>query len=166
MSRHGYSEGDGYDDDNLVQGRWQARLKSAIRGRRGQAFFRALVVALDAMPEKKLAAYSLETAEGEVCAFGALARHRKLDVKSLDIGNSEFPDEDWEDSDWDKLAAAFDVAPTLAREVMYTNDEAWLGKPGDTGEARWREVRAWAVRQIQLTDDELVTGVELVEAPS
>lgn len=155
MSRHGYSE-DGDCDDNLQQGRWNARLKSATNGKRGQAFFRALVEALDAMPEKSLVANSLETNEGAVCAFGALARHRKIDVKSLDIGNTEFPDEDWEDCDWDKLAAAFDVAPTLAREVMYTNDEAWLGKDNESPSfARWAQVRAWAAKQIVPTEAEL-----------
>lgn len=160
MSRHGYSD-DGDCDDNLAQGRWSARLKSATRGKRGQAFFRALVEALDEMPEKSLVANSLETNEGAVCAFGALARHRKVDVKALDIGNTEFPDEDWEDHDWDKLAEAFDVAPTLAREVMYTNDEAWLGKGNENPSfARWAQVRAWAVRQIIPTEAELAATSE------
>lgn len=106
MSRHGYIEDCDYED-NLAQGRWQAQLKSSIRGKRGQVFFRALVEALDALPEKSL------------------------------------------------------VSQQLAREVMYTNDEAWLGPgAGDSNAARWQQVRAWAVKQIIPTEAELAATSE------
>jgi hypothetical protein len=48
-----------------------------------------------------------------VCALGALARHRGVDVKALGIGGER--DDDWEDSDWDKLSGLFNIAPQLAR---------------------------------------------------
>jgi hypothetical protein len=138
----------------LAAGRWNAQVRSATRGKRGQAFFRALVEALDAMPVKSLAPNSLETKEGAVCALGCLARHRGIDVKSLELGDpyTEDPDEggEWEDSDWDKLSTTFDIAPQLAREVMYNNDEF-----GRSGELRWEHVRRWAARQIIPTEDEL-----------
>ena len=160
MSRHGYIEDWDGDEDNLMQGRWAGRLKSAARGKRGQAFFRELIAALDAMPTKWLAPNSLETKDGEVCALGALARHRGIDVKSLELGDpyTEDPDEgaEWEDSDWDKVAEVFDIAPTLAREVMYTNDEVWTGKSDKPGEIRWQKVRSWAARQIVTRENELV----------
>lgn len=153
MSRHGYLEDCGDYDDNLAQGRWQAQLRSATRGRRGQAFFRALVEALDALPEKSLVANSLETNEGGVCALGCLARHRGVDVKELDLGG-DYPDDEWEDSDWDKLSNLFNIAPQVAREVMYVNDETWAPEP-DANAVRWQKVRAWAARQIVPTDAEL-----------
>lgn len=152
MSRHGYTED---CDDNLVMGRWQGQLKSSIRGKRGQAFLRALVAALDALPEKRLVSNSLETSEGEVCALGALARHRGIDVKPLALGG-EHPEDDWEDSDWDKLASMFDVTQQLAREVMYMNDEQWCDPSDPNSEAvRWQKVRAWAARRIVPTEEEL-----------
>lgn len=155
MSRHGYSDDFGDEDGQLAMGRWQAQLKSSIRGKRGQAFFRSLVEALDALPEKSLVANSLETNEGAVCAFGALARHKGVDVKALNIG-SEYSDDDREDSDWDKLAGAFNITQQLTREVMYTNDEVWTGaSEADTGTVRWQKVRAWAARQIVPTEAEL-----------
>lgn len=51
MSRSGYTDD---DDDPLATGRWRAQVRSAIRGKRGQAFLRELIAALDAMPEKAL----------------------------------------------------------------------------------------------------------------
>lgn len=143
MSRHGYIE-DGDYDDNLAAGRWEAQLKSATRGKRGQAFFRALVEALDAMPTKRLVAAELETTEGEVCALGCLGKARGVNFSGFSRGEED-ADEDWEDYDWDTLAEMFDIAPQLAREVMYVNDEAWA----KTGEERWQKVRAWAARQIK-----------------
>jgi hypothetical protein len=142
MSRHGYSEGD--CDDYLAAGRWEAQLKSATRGKRGQAFFRALLEALDAMPEKRLVARELQTVQGEVCALGCLGKARGADFSSF-ARDQEHDDGDWEDDyDWDKLAEMFDIAPQLAREVMYQNDEAYV----KTAEERWQKVRGWVARQI------------------
>lgn len=156
MSRHGFVEDwDGDDNSSLMMGRWNAQVRSATRGKRGQRFFRDLVAALDAMPEKRLAPNSLETKDGSVCALGCLARQRGVDVKALELGDpyTEDPDEgsEWEDSDWEKLSEVFDIAPQLAREVMYNNDEAYA----KTAEERWAKVRAWAARQIRPTDEEL-----------
>jgi len=167
MSRHGYIEDwDGDDSSVLRQGRWQAQLSSAIRGRRGQAFFRALVEALDEMPLRSLAPNSLVTKEGEVCALGCLARHRGIDVTTLELGDpyTEDPDEgaEWEDSDWETLAAVFDIAPQLAREVMYENDEAYVGVVGSLthGEQRWERIRSWAAKKIIPTETELAGATE------
>lgn len=150
MSRSGFSECDGDEGENLAAGRWQAQVASATRGKRGQKFFRDLVAALDAMPEKKLVANELVTGEGEVCALGALAQYRKVDIAALEIGSGD-PDDDWEDSDWAALVGAFDVAEQLTRETMYMNDECCSGNEVE----RWNRVRSWAARQIRLTNEEL-----------
>lgn len=156
MSRSGYSEDYGDDDySNLAMGRWQAQVNSAIRGKRGQKLLRDLVAALDAMPVKELAANVLETDEGAVCALGAVGKLRGVDVKALDIGSQEFPDESWEEHDWDKLSEVFNIAPQLAREVMYINDEM-----ARTGAERWAYVRRWAAKRIVLTEEELPSEVE------
>lgn len=166
MSRAGY-----YDDidDPLVLGRWRAQVRSATRGKRGQKLLRDLLTALDAMPEKRLVTDALEISaaadekhaqswvkmfndpsaadryrqeyvnrrpveyrEGDVCALGALGRLRGLDMSELD------PDEP------EGVAAAFDIASPLAREIVYMNDEG----PYETPEARWQRMRKWVAAQI------------------
>lgn len=129
MSRSGYSD----DLGPLALGRWRAIIASATRGKRGQQFFRDLVAALDAMPEKRLVSSKLETDDGAVCALGALGRHRGVDLASVDT------------YDWEQLGKTFNVAEQLAQEVMFENDESW----SDTPEQRWRHIRAWAERQIR-----------------
>jgi hypothetical protein len=137
MSRSGYSDD---CDDDLAMGRWRAVINSATRGKRGQKFFRDLVAALDAMPEKRLIDGELQTIEGEVCALGALARHRGRSVRGMDT------------EDHRALGAEFDIARQLAAETMYMNDEDCQG---ETPEARWASVRRWAAKQIVPTEDEL-----------
>lgn len=147
MSRSGYTDD---CDDTWEMIRWAGILKSARRGKRGQAFFRELVAALDAMPEKRLVEGALETEEGAVCALGCLGRAKGVRLAELSPKPDEFGDEEW---DHDALGAAFNVAPSLAREVMYRNDDYFGGTP----EQRWEKVRDWAARQIIPTEEELVT---------
>ena len=100
MSRSGYSEGDCDDTESLLaSGRWQAQLRSAIRGKRGQKFLLDLIAALDSLPEQKLIANDLQR-EGSFCALGALAHHPKQTIEL---------DGEWEDHDWAKLGNAFDI---------------------------------------------------------
>ncbi len=127
MSRSNYN--DDYDDHwGLI--RWRGAVASAIKGRRGQAFLRDLVAALDAMPEKGLIANELQE-DGEVCALGALGLRRGLDLEAIDPEDS------------DAVADLFGIAPALAREIVYENDEgAWSR---ESAEDRWKRMRAWAV---------------------
>lgn len=136
MSRHGYS--DDYDGSELAM--WRGVIASAARGKRGQAFFRALLAALDAMPEKALVAGDLETEEGSVCALGCLGKARGVALDDVDT------------TDWVSLGALFDIAPQLAQEVMFVNDE---GVYGGTPEQRWRDVRAWVAHRIRVEPREL-----------
>lgn len=133
MSRSGYTED--YPDEypELAIGRWRNVVARASRGKRGQAFFRDLVSALDAMPEKRLIADALEDG-GEVCAIGALGRARGIDMTDLD---PEEPED---------VAAAINVAPALVRETTFLNDEAFShGSP----EERWVLMRRWAASNIK-----------------
>ena len=130
MSRHGYT--DDFHDEPLVFGRWRGCVASAIRGRRGQKLLRDLRDALDAMLEKRLIQQELES-EGEVCALGAVGRARGIEMIGIDPEDSE------------RVAATFDIAEPLAREIMYENDEDY----GDlTPEQRWRHMRAWVESKI------------------
>lgn len=161
MSRSGLYENDG--DDNLAYGRWRAQVSSATRGKRGQAFLRDLLAALDAMPEKRLISgglafdgapefpYPTEYEDvivggdqlvtgrgevvrvGDVCALGALGARRGLDLSKFSQGDPEF------------IAGAVDVAHQLAREIIWINDEG----PRETPEKRFERVRSWVASRIK-----------------
>lgn len=143
MSRSGYSD---YYDDPLVSGRWRAQVNNATKGVRGQAFFRSLVEALDAMEVKRLINspevkteqgviyYSLGDDRGNICVLGALAQYRNLPVFKFDA------------EDHDKLGEVFNIAHQLAQEVMYINDEYF---DTDNPETRWVKMRGWCVSQLK-----------------
>lgn len=133
MSRSGYT---GDCDDPLAYGRWQAAVKSAINGRRGQAFFREMVAALDALPVKRLEE-SVLVCETGCCAMGAVAIARGQDVSAVDP---------W---DRDAVANAFGIAPAMAAEIAFENDEhaSWYGK-NETPEERWSRMREWAASKL------------------
>jgi hypothetical protein len=134
MSRSGYSE-DGEIWDFI---KWRGRVASAIRGRRGQRLLLDLVNALDALPEKRLISEELILETGDVCALGAVGLKRGVLMWDVDPYDQE------------TVAKAFDIAPCLAKEIAYINDEE--GRHRQTPEERWRRVRAWAVSQLQPTD--------------
>ncbi len=108
MSRSGYSDDGGEGNWGLIC--WRGAVNSAIRGRRGQAFLRELAEAMDAMPEKRLIADELQ-ADGGYCTIGVLGQARGLDMASIDPHDS------------DQVSKIFGIAPAMAREIVYENDE-------------------------------------------
>ncbi|QJI28923.1 hypothetical protein HKK55_09410 [Pseudomonas sp. ADAK18] len=131
MSRSGYS--DDYSGWDLVC--WRGAVNSALKGKRGQAFLIELRDALEAMPAKRLIADSLQ-ADGEFCTIGALGAKRGVDMKALD------PD------DREAVGEAFDIAPAMASEIVFMNDEAsWQA---ETPEQRWVRMRDWITSQIKV----------------
>lgn len=152
MSRSGYSD----DCEQWSMIRWRGAVASAIRGKRGQAFLRELLDALDALPEKRLIAGDI-VREGEVCAIGALGLRRGVDMTALDP------------EDHEAVAGAFGIPNALACELFYENDEVseWTYetvqgpvRPGQvlpyvsrrvTPEERFVRVRAWIVSSIKDT---------------
>lgn len=159
MSRSGYT--DDYDSDgpNTI-GLYRASVRRAINGKRGQAMLRDLAAALDAMPEKWLAAESLVTAEGEFCTLGVLGAARGIDLEALDPEDAE------------QVAKAFGIADVMAREIVYENDEAfheyeWVDLVGPPeryryyghpqiqrcidrpGEQRWKHMREWVAKHLK-----------------
>ncbi len=133
MSRSGYSEDGDYDDWSVI--RWRGAVTSATRGKRGQAFFKEMLVALDAMPEKRLIRGDLQTEQGEVCALGALGRSRDMNLKPL------------EGLDAADVAQDFGIARALAQETVWENDGA--GSWEETPEQRFHRVRRWVVASIK-----------------
>lgn len=130
MSRSGYS--DSLDNWELIK--WRGAVSQAIKGKRGQALLTDLLVALDALPEKRLVANALER-DGEYCTLGVLGKHRGLDLGIIDADERE------------DVAQAFHVAPALVAEIAFENDEGTYER--ETAEARWIRMRAWVAEQIQ-----------------
>lgn len=134
MSRSGYSD----DCDGWALIRWRGAVNSAIKGKRGQAFLRETLEALDAMPVKRLAADSLQDqASGEFCTLGAVGAVRGVDLAPL------------EDADREDIAKAFGISEALAAEIMFENDESWGWASNNTPERRWERMRAWIESNIK-----------------
>jgi hypothetical protein len=155
MSRSGYTD----DCENLEL--WRGAVTRAITGKRGQALLRDLLAALDAMPEKTLAADSLVTADGDYCTLGVLGKARGMDLAALDP------------EDPDQVANAFGIARAMAQEIVYLNDEQdddyeyvyfevcgplqwWKERHvsrrvqvADGPARRWKRMRAWVASQIK-----------------
>lgn len=129
MSRSEYTD----DLDSWALIRWRGAVKSAIRGARGQQFFKELLAALDAMPNKALIADELES-DGNFCALGVLGNARNLDMSRIDPDDSEL------------VAMEFNIAEALAREVVYMNDDGWW--PKEEPSQRWERMRQWVCEQI------------------
>lgn len=158
MSRSGYTD-EVEDQWGLVC--WRGAVNSAIKGKRGQAFLRELAAAMDAMPEKVLAAESLVSADGEFCTLGVVGAARGIDMSKLDP------------EDWHTVAQAFGLAPAMVREIVFENDEGtvqsgrydwaevvgpvqpwksrrfcvWVPDP-DSGAKRWAAMRQWVNKQL------------------
>lgn len=125
MKRSRYS----YDGDNWQFIRWRGAVNSAIKGARGQEFLRDLAEALDAMPNKRLIANEFRNTDGDFCALGVLGAERGIDMSNLDPYDRE------------TIASAFEIAPALAAEVVFENDEA--GFYNENPKARWKRMRQW-----------------------
>jgi hypothetical protein len=132
MSRSGYNEDCDYDEWQCI--RWRGAVASAIRGKRGQAFLKEMLAALDALPAPRLIAKEL-VKDGEVCAMGAVALARGLDVSEVDPECYEI------------VAALFGVSEALVREIAYENDEAaWSSL---MPEKRFEHMHKWIAEHIR-----------------
>jgi hypothetical protein len=136
MSRHGlYDASD--SEDILEYGRWRGAVASAIRGKKGQAFLRELLAALDAIEAQRLIGDGLENEHGEVCALGAVGRCRGLDLQSVDY------------EDHEAVADFFGINEKLAQEIMWINDE-WVRRNNVPAMMeRYHSVRRWVLENIQ-----------------
>jgi len=128
MSRSGYS----CDCENI--GLWRQAVERAVKGRRGQKALALITKALDAMPDKQLAANSFQSDCGP-CTFGALAQLLGIDTSDLEAKPGL--DEDYVDRD--EVGRRFDVAPSMAAEIMFLNDEGCVYS--ESPAQRWQRMR-------------------------
>ena len=153
MSRSGLVEGD--ECDALELGRWRAAVRSAIGGKRGQAFLKETLAVLDAMPSKRLVAGDWDQpigglpfapTGGDCCMLGAVGRARNFDMTTYD------PEDDMCVVE---IAEDFGIALALAREMVWVNDN---GLQHETPEQRWRRVRHWVMFNINPDGDVNTNG--------
>jgi len=173
LSRSGYS--DDYDDERMAA-LYRGAVASSMRGKRGQAFLREMIEALDAMPEKRLIADSLRV-DGPPdpmvrWLFGACVRPgfatRVPDPADLPTWSIiyvfDFPHDcgvcalgsvgikrgldmsKLDPEDADAVSGAFGISEVMVREIVYMNDEAVW--QSETPEQRWERMRAWAVANL------------------
>lgn len=133
MSRSGYD--DDYECDQWQMIMYRGAVNSAFKGKRGQAFFREMLAALDALPQPMLISGDLEQG-GAVCAIGAVGKARGVDMADIDPEDAE------------TVAGTFGVATCMAREIVYENDEYYRN---ESQIARWVRVRAWVKSRIRET---------------
>ena len=129
MSRSGYSD---EIDDQWSLIRWRGAVKQALSGKRGQAFMKEAIAAMDAMPIKELARDALQTPQGAYCTLGVVGAARGINLSSLDP------------EDIEAVAATFGISDAMAREIVFMNDEAcWHD---ETPAHRWQRMRDWMCR--------------------
>lgn len=141
MSRSGYTDD---CDDPLALGRWRGCVASAMRGKRGQAFLIELRDALDAMPVKRLASGSFQSADGDFCTLGVIGNSRGTLMTDLE---PEGGFADWDACDGDLVGERFGIAAAMALEIMFMNDE-WCYLE-ESPERRWQRMRQWVDEQIR-----------------
>jgi hypothetical protein len=119
MGRAGYVENDDWDSSIAALG-WGPNVRRCLAGKRGQAFLWELYQALEALPRRELITGVLQNSVGGVCALGAVAVARGVEIPP-ELGAEA--DEDDEYAFQDALGPLLGIRDMLAREVMYENDE-------------------------------------------
>jgi hypothetical protein len=150
MSRSGYN--DDWDCDNWSTIIWRGAVASAFRGKRGQDFLKRLAAHLDAMPVKRLAAHDWTREDGVSCTLGVALAAEKPELHE----KSKAWDPDDDEAAYD-AARALDIAPAMAKELIWMNDEGlnyqirpyrFIG-PVDRDAERWKRVREWVQSRIR-----------------
>lgn len=115
---------------------WQANCRRSLQGKRGQEELRLLRDSLLALPKKRLIHGALIDEEnGEVCAIGAYARHKGLDLKKYDP-----------EDETDAVGIEAGMPKLAAWKVVEMNDEQYHS--GFTPEQRYEAMLGWVERQL------------------
>ena len=146
-----FDNDDYQDDDNLAYGRWQACVKAVLRGKPAQAGFKALVAALEALPEPKLGYGALCTQDGLLCAVGAMAYHKRV---ATGADPEAVREELWRASE-DTAYDGYGTAAYAQEHLGITATLGWLiGERNDLSyhefpEVRYQDMLRWAKAHIR-----------------
>ena len=136
MDRSNYTEDP--NDDVLAYGRYRGQAASCIRGKRGQAFIRELLEALDGMENKELISGKLINEKGQACAIGAVLLGR---------GKSEDEVQAIEYDDSRSVALELGIPCQLVGEIEFMNDNFYTSDHHNS--MRWRYIKQWAEQQVE-----------------
>lgn len=132
MNRISYCDEEGWPGQFDL---WQANCLRSLRGKQGQKELLVLQEALLALPEKRLIHGSLVDEDGEVCAIGAYAKAKGLDIQSFD------PEEET-----DAVGIQAGMPRLVAWKVVEIND--FQLHSHFTPEERYTKMLAWVERQL------------------
>lgn len=118
MSR--FHENDDFDSNYCYL--WDSRVRQTIKGKRGQKMLREFIDALLELPSRRLIAGNI-VKNGEVCAVGALAKKRGVDLEPWDDGTAD-------DDTTARLGVAMGLTYTLAFEMGFLNDVEYAPPSG------------------------------------
>lgn len=159
-----------YSDEEEAPGQfalWQANCNRSLQGKKGQVALRELEAALLALPEKRLIADKMVDADGEVCAIGALAKHKGRDLLAEPhLG----PDDEFDgEGEMEEIGVELGMPRLVAWKVVCKNDvdfsdselvvfEGPYRWPAErpnayvpiTPERRYQKMLAWVQRQLQV----------------
>ena len=141
MSRSGFHEMEDWDRESILSsGRVRGQVASASRGKRGQAFLKTALAALDNMEDKRLSGGTFGVKDGCMCFMTSIATETGRASVFSGVRNR---DDDGEGV-CENLAQAFDVAPVLIKDLVWDNDEYPYDGPAD----RWGKMRARVANSI------------------
>jgi hypothetical protein len=121
-----------YSDDEDYPGQfdlWQANCERSLRGKNGQQELRELKAALLALPSKELIGDLLEDEDGGVCAVGAYAKHKGIDLSKFDPEDAT-----------DEVGIAGGMPALVAWKVVEMND---LQFDRESPAERYQKMLAW-----------------------
>lgn len=133
MSRSGYS------DDYEYMDLYRNTVARAIAGKRGQEFLEKLAKTMDEMPDKVLIANELIDKNGQCCTMGTVFKSEGIPIETVDY------------EDRDQVGKLMNIAPSMAAEIAYENDETF---PHQNPKQRWTRMRKWVDEQIDKNGDE------------
>jgi len=127
-----------YSDEEIYPGQfdlWQANCARSLRGKKGQEELRALRDALLALPDKRLIHGLLVDEEGEMCAMGAYAQYKGLDLQTFDP-----------EDETDAVGIEAGMPALVAWKVVEMNDMELHSR--FTPEERYAMMLQWVERQL------------------
>jgi len=140
------SGGDSYSNYCFL---WESRVLRVIEGKRGQRVMREFAEALLALPQRRLIAGNISTPQGEVCAIGAYAKAKgvNLNRESASLDDETLVGWEGSESETAELGESLGMTYTLAWEIGSKNDEEFAAHRY-TPEKRWEAMYRWAVSQV------------------
>lgn len=134
---------------------WRGNLHRQIRSKRGQAFLKELLAAIEVLPDKRLASGVIAKPDGPVCSLGAMALARRIasgedprlvldELSSIIVDDS---DERWKGEEIEEWAKQELACPShLAWEIPFVNDYGSFHS--ETPESRYERMVAWTRAKI------------------